>query len=105
MVEDAFADRKLPTTEKLLALTFDDGPDSVLPRQVLDLLERYRIQAAFFCIGAVAADHPLVLQRMAPASSRIVDRCAAIRGGADGKCHCADHGCAANLLPSSVWGA
>ena len=41
-----------------IALTIDDGPDPVVTPQVLDLLDRYRIQATFFCIGERAARYP-----------------------------------------------
>ncbi len=41
-----------------IALTIDDGPDSVVTPQVLDLLDRYAVQATFFCIGDKAARYP-----------------------------------------------
>jgi len=34
-----------------VALTIDDGPDPAVTPQVLELLQRYRTQATFFCIG------------------------------------------------------
>lgn len=40
------------------ALTIDDGPDPAVTPQVLDLLDRHRVQATFFCIGEHAARHP-----------------------------------------------
>lgn len=41
-----------------IALTIDDGPDPVVTPQVLDLLDRYAVQATFFCIGEKAARYP-----------------------------------------------
>jgi peptidoglycan/xylan/chitin deacetylase (PgdA/CDA1 family) len=41
-----------------IALTIDDGPDPLVTPQVLDLLDRYGIQATFFCVGEKAAQHP-----------------------------------------------
>lgn len=41
-----------------IALTIDDGPDPAVTPQVLDLLDRYQIQATFFCIGEHAAHYP-----------------------------------------------
>src|SRR5262245_5132418 len=41
-----------------LALTFDDGPDPVHTRRVLDLLEARGHRATFFLIGAQAERHP-----------------------------------------------
>lgn len=40
------------------ALTIDDGPDPMVTPQVLDLLDRHKVQATFFCIGERAARHP-----------------------------------------------
>jgi len=42
------------TSEKLISLTFDDGPDGIITPKVLDILEKFNIQAAFFIIGKKA---------------------------------------------------
>ena len=39
------------TDEKLIALTFDDGPDSVTTRQILSVLQQYDAKATFFLVG------------------------------------------------------
>lgn len=36
---------------KIVALTFDDGPNTTTTHQVLDQLEKYHIRASFFLIG------------------------------------------------------
>lgn len=41
----------LPCTEKLVALTIDDGPDASTTPKILDLLLCYRAAATFFVIG------------------------------------------------------
>jgi peptidoglycan-N-acetylglucosamine deacetylase len=41
-----------------VAITIDDGPEPEVTPQVLDILDRYRAKATFFCIGQVAAQHP-----------------------------------------------
>ena len=46
------------TARKEIALTIDDGPDPVVTPQVLDMLDRYAVQATFFCIGEQAARYP-----------------------------------------------
>ena len=46
------------TSRHEIALTIDDGPDPVVTPQVLDLLDRYAVQATFFCIGKQAERHP-----------------------------------------------
>ncbi len=38
--------------EKLIALTFDDGPNTEITPQVLEILEEYGVRASFFLIGA-----------------------------------------------------
>ncbi|MFJ5094050.1 polysaccharide deacetylase family protein [Streptomyces sp. NPDC088557] len=40
-----------PRDRDEIALTFDDGPDPVFTRQVLDILARYEVRATFFCVG------------------------------------------------------
>jgi peptidoglycan/xylan/chitin deacetylase (PgdA/CDA1 family) len=46
------------TARNEIALTIDDGPDPAVTPPVLDLLDRYAIQATFFCIGEKAARYP-----------------------------------------------
>ena len=46
------------TARNEIALTIDDGPDPVVTPQVLDLLDRYKVQATFFCLGEEAARYP-----------------------------------------------
>ncbi len=41
-----------------VALTFDDGPDPEVTPRVLELLDRHRARASFFCIGRRAAACP-----------------------------------------------
>ena len=41
-----------------IVLSIDDGPDPVVTPQVLDILDRYAVQATFFCVGEKAARHP-----------------------------------------------
>lgn len=49
---------RLKTTERILFLTFDDGPDPISTVQLLDILRTYRIPAVFFCNGAAAEKYP-----------------------------------------------
>ncbi|MBC7827739.1 MAG: polysaccharide deacetylase family protein [Chitinophagaceae bacterium] len=39
------------TTEKLIAISFDDGPVQQYTPQVLEVLKEQKVPAAFFCIG------------------------------------------------------
>ncbi len=56
---------KVDQPSKVLALTFDDGPDPVLTPQVLDLLRKYKAKATFFVVGQKAQRNPGLLKRMA----------------------------------------
>jgi len=42
---------RMPTGEKCLYLTFDDGPHPTITPQVLEILRKYNAKATFFCIG------------------------------------------------------
>ena len=52
------------TDEKLVAITFDDGPDPEKTPVVLDILDMYHVKATFFCIGKNIADHEQLIKRM-----------------------------------------
>ena len=47
-----------------IALTFDDGPVSGHTERILDILKRYDVPAAFFCIGHRVKENPLIIQRI-----------------------------------------
>ncbi len=53
------------TTEKVIALTFDDGPHPVLTNKILDILSEYDAKATFFVIGKNAELYPDVIKRIA----------------------------------------
>lgn len=50
--------------DKLLALTFDDGPSSAYTRQILDVLRDKGVQATFFVVGANAALESTILKEI-----------------------------------------
>jgi peptidoglycan-N-acetylglucosamine deacetylase len=52
------------TEEKILSITFDDGPDKELTPLLLDVLKELKIPATFFCIGRKIRDNKDILQRM-----------------------------------------
>jgi len=49
---------RVKTTEKILYLTFDDGPDPHSTPYLLDILEKNSIHAFFFCRGSAASEYP-----------------------------------------------
>lgn len=52
------------SAEKVVALTFDDGPDADSTPRVLDLLKRYDVRATFFVVGEQARQNPELIHRM-----------------------------------------
>lgn len=54
--------RSVHTQNKIVALTFDDGPSPVYTPEILDILDKHQIKATFFVIGVVAKSHPQVLR-------------------------------------------
>lgn len=57
--------REGPRENKVVAFTFDDGPDSVYTPQFLDIFKEHNIKATFFLIGSRAKLFPDVVKRMA----------------------------------------
>ncbi len=53
------------TDEKVVALSFDDGPHPARTLQVLDTLKQFDVEAAFFCIGKNVAGNESTLKQMA----------------------------------------
>ena len=49
---------KMPGTEKVIYLSFDDGPHEEATPFVLAELKKYNAKASFFCIGKNVAAHP-----------------------------------------------
>ncbi|WP_053372678.1 polysaccharide deacetylase family protein [Paenibacillus sp. FJAT-27812] len=50
--------------EKLIALTFDDGPDKRYTTEILDILKEKGVKATFFVVGQQVSKNPEVLQRI-----------------------------------------
>ncbi|GEP49779.1 polysaccharide deacetylase [Flavobacterium noncentrifugens] len=49
--------------ERKIALTFDDGPNENT-LEILKVLEKHQVKAAFFCIGKNIAAHPEILKKI-----------------------------------------
>src|SRR3954468_18191583 len=54
----------IPTEEKIIYLTFDDGPHPVATPFVLDTLKQYNAKGTFFCIGKNVREHSDIYRRM-----------------------------------------
>src|ERR1700733_14046348 len=50
------------TDKKQIAISFDDGPATSFTEEILEVLKRHHIKAAFFCIGnRIAGNEELLL--------------------------------------------
>jgi peptidoglycan-N-acetylglucosamine deacetylase len=54
---------EVKTDEKMVAITFDDGPSPVYTPQVLDVLAKHKAKATFFVVGKHAIKHPEIIRR------------------------------------------
>ncbi|MBN2805800.1 MAG: polysaccharide deacetylase family protein [Prolixibacteraceae bacterium] len=54
----------LPTGNKVIYLTFDDGPVPEVTPQVLEILRSYNIKACFFMVGENAARYPWLMEQI-----------------------------------------
>ena len=55
---------KKQTTEKIVAITFDDGPDPIQNPKVLQVLKEQQVPACFFCIGYKVKENERLVQRI-----------------------------------------
>ncbi|MDZ7344256.1 MAG: polysaccharide deacetylase family protein, partial [candidate division KSB1 bacterium] len=56
---------RVTTQEKIIALSFDDGPHPRYTPEILDLLDEHQIPATFFLIGRHVRRHPELARRLA----------------------------------------
>ncbi len=55
--------KEADTKEKMIAVTFDDGPSPSFTGQILDILKKYNAKATFFIIGEQAEKLPDLVKR------------------------------------------
>lgn len=55
---------KVKTGDKVIYLTFDDGPIPGLTEWVLDTLNEFDAKATFFCVGENVEKNPLIFKRV-----------------------------------------
>lgn len=63
-IEKKLVITKVETKEKVVTLTFDDGPDPTNTPVVLQNLKKHNAKATFFVLGSRAEKYPLLLQEM-----------------------------------------
>jgi peptidoglycan/xylan/chitin deacetylase (PgdA/CDA1 family) len=54
----------ISTEEKVIYLTFDDGPTPKITNWTLDVLAQYQAKATFFCLGYNVEKHPEIFQNI-----------------------------------------
>lgn len=54
----------IPTDDKVIYLTFDDGPTPKITDWVLNELKQYNAKATFFCIGKNIVNNPEILKNI-----------------------------------------
>lgn len=59
-----FVTARIPTTQKVIALTFDDGPDPVTTPIILAALRENHAHATFFVLGRNARLYPWLLRQI-----------------------------------------
>lgn len=62
---------RVDTTEKVIALTFDDGPSPQYTDAVLAVLAAYHVKATFFVTGAEAGRHLTQTQKLVTAGHQL----------------------------------
>lgn len=53
---------EVETSEKIIAITFDDGPDKEVTPALLEVLAKHKAKAAFFCIGRKIEGNESILE-------------------------------------------
>ena len=53
----------IKTNEKIVALSFDDGP-TVASEKIMNILQKKKVHAAFFCIGSKVKESPEIVKKM-----------------------------------------
>ena len=61
---EAYQQYETKRHEKMVALTFDDGPDSKTTPQALEILKHYNAKATFFMVGQNVAANPELAKRV-----------------------------------------
>lgn len=54
----------IQTSEKVIAITFDDGPHGVNTPRLLDMLKKRKVKATFYVVGNMVKYNPQLLRRM-----------------------------------------
>ena len=67
----ALVSTRAPGRDKILYLTFDDGPNPAYTPRLLDLLAAHGARASFFLVGAHVECYPALVERMVAEGHRL----------------------------------
>ncbi len=67
---DVVINRKIDKSKRMIALTFDDGPNYNTSK-IIDVLNKYDIKATFFVLGSRAINNKDILKKMADSGMEI----------------------------------
>lgn len=67
---DVVINRKIDKSKKMIALTFDDGPNYNTSK-IIDVLNKYDIKATFFVLGSRAINNKDILKKMVDSGMEI----------------------------------
>lgn len=61
----------MPVAEKILYLSFDDGPHPTITPKVLALLKKFNAKATFFCVGNNVSKYPNIFEAIQAAGHSV----------------------------------
>ena len=62
---------RVETSRKVVAITFDDGPNDLFVTELIADLKRFRARGTFYVVGAAAAEHPYALSSLVASGQEI----------------------------------
>ena len=62
---------RVRTNEKIIALTFDDGPNEPYTSQILDILDESNVKSTFFMVGNCIRRYPEIAKRVLAAGHSV----------------------------------
>ena len=60
----ALENKQTPNKDKIVYLTFDDGPSKTITPEILRILKDYNIEATFFVLGSMAEKSPELIREI-----------------------------------------
>ncbi|WP_204519360.1 polysaccharide deacetylase family protein [Brevibacillus fulvus] len=64
---------EVPTEQKVIAITFDDGPNPLYTPQVLRLLRQYEAKATFFLVGSHVRQFPTLTRQIVAEGNEVAN--------------------------------